>query len=122
MNQQQSMTNGDHQQREGWTGLMSSMIGFTNAATMFSIQQMQNALGLFTDSRRVINRFKHAVDSVSDAMNSEIDSSKRSTVGQMNRAANDAVNATADTFGANGDDQTSTHSQAQEESLAGRKR
>jgi hypothetical protein len=81
------------QSGEGWTGLMSSMIGFTNSATMFSIQQMQNMYQLFTDSREVLRRLKHSFDSVSQAMNREMDETYRSQVDHMNRAGAEAVNA-----------------------------
>ena len=72
---------------------MSSMIGFTNSATMFSIQQMQNMYQLFTDSREVLRRLKHSFDSVSQAMNREMDETYRSQVDHMNRAGAEAVNA-----------------------------
>jgi len=110
-----SMTNGGSSS-EGWTGLMKSMIGFTNTATMFSIQQMQNFFGMFTDSKGVANRFSRAVDSLSDAMNREMNGSHRSTVNQMNRVGMEAV----DTLSGSG--QESSRSSGQEdEALAGRK-
>src|SRR5262245_26187545 len=95
MNQQAYAGNGG---RAGWTGLVNSMIGFTNAATMFSIQQMQNTFAFFTDSREMVDRFKRAIDSLSDAMNREVDASKKSTVDQMNRMGERMVNATAQTI------------------------
>src|SRR5437870_9551836 len=81
MKQQEAYAGDGHSQtgRDGWTGLVNSFIGFTNAATMFTIQQMQNSLALFTDSRRTVDRFKRAIDSLSQAMNSEVDESKKST-------------------------------------------
>src|SRR5204863_4219435 len=51
--------------REGWTGLVNSVIGFTNAATMFSFQQFLNSFRLFTDSRHMVNRYKRSLDSLS---------------------------------------------------------
>src|SRR5436309_5070046 len=79
--------------REGWTGLLNSMIKFTNAATMFTIQQVQNSFLLMTDSREAVNRFRRAMERLSESMNSEMDSSERSTVDQMNRAGEQMVNA-----------------------------
>jgi hypothetical protein len=79
------MSNGGTR-REGWTGLINSMIGFTNAVAMFSLQQVENAAMMITDSRRSVNRFKCAIDSLSGAMEREMDSDNRSTTEQMNRA------------------------------------
>ena len=79
------MTNGETGYH-GWTGLINSMIGFTNAAAMFGIQQMQNAAMLFTDSRRGVDRFKNAFDSLSGAMENEMNADIRSTTEEMNRA------------------------------------
>ena len=72
--------------REGWTGLVNSMIGFTNAMTMFSIQQLENTAMMLTDSRRSMNRFRCAFDSLSEAMEREMDRENRGTVEYMNRA------------------------------------
>src|SRR5258706_11440225 len=80
--------------REGWFGLMSSMITFTNAAAMFSIQQLQNAMTIFTDSRRGVSRFQHAFDSLANAMEGEMDDSYRSTTEQLNRAGTRVMGAT----------------------------
>src|SRR5262249_60030218 len=85
-------------QRHGWSGLVNSMIGFTNAATMFSIHQMQNSFAFLTDSRGMVDRFKRALDSLSEAMNREVDDSKRSTVEQMNRGGTRMVDVTVDTM------------------------
>lgn len=106
MNQQHTYSGSGNSEsrsgRGGWTGLVNSMISFTNAATMFSIQQMQNSFSLFTDSRKMLDRFKNALDSLSHAMNIEVDDTKRSTVDQMNRTGSRMVNATVDTFSSSG--------------------
>jgi len=91
--------NSESRSREGWTGLLNSMIKFTNAATMFTIQQFQNSFLLMTDSREAVNRFRRAMERLSESMNSEMDSSERSTVDQMNRAGEQMVNATASMMG-----------------------
>jgi len=98
MSQQHTMsqTNGG---REGWTGLINSLIGLTSAATVFSIQQMQNAFTMLTDSRSGVNRFQQSIDSISHAMTSEVDPSMRSTAEQVNRTGARVVNATADAMG-----------------------
>jgi hypothetical protein len=99
---------GRHRQYEdqaaGWSGLIGSMIGFTNAVTMFSIQQMQNAFGLLTDSRDTLDRFKRAIDSMSQAMASEMEPSRANSVNEVTRAATEAASATADVFTPDEDD------------------
>ena len=80
----------------GLRDLTSSMIRFTNAMAMFSIQQVQNAFESVTDSRAVINRFCSALDSLSNTLSSQMDSSKRSTVESMTRSGTDIVDRTAD--------------------------
>jgi len=59
MRTQDSATNKDASsgQDVGLRELTSSMIRFTNAVTLFSMQQMQNALGAVTDSQALISRF-----------------------------------------------------------------
>jgi hypothetical protein len=119
--------------REGWTGLLNSMIKFTNAATMFTIQQVQNSFLLMTDSREAVNRFRRAMERLSESMNSEMDSSERSTVDQMNRAGEQMVNATASMMGVRDTGSRATGSRTDagyrtaseeqpEEALSGRKR
>jgi len=86
---------------------MNSMIGLTNASVMFGFQQMQNAWDMFNDSRRVIDRMRHSMDSIADAMNHEMDDENRSNVDRWNRAGMETVNATSDTFSSDeSDDQT----------------
>jgi len=72
------------------------MIRFSNAMTMFGIQQMQNAFGVVTDSQSVINRFVNALDSISNSLSSQIDDSKRSTMDSMTRTSSDIVDRTFD--------------------------
>ena len=47
--------------------LTFQMIRFTNAVTLFSMQQMQNALGAVTDSQGVIKGFRCKETGVVDA-------------------------------------------------------
>jgi hypothetical protein len=115
--------------REGWTGLMNSMITFTNAATMFTVQQMQNAMTMFSDSRRGVNRFKHAFESLSHAMETEMDDSYRSATEQMNRAGTETMNAMSSEQTNAWDPQSRGHEQDEPElvssgaqSTSGRKR
>ena len=83
-------------QEAGLRELTSSMIRFTNAVTLFSIQQMQNALGAVTDSQAVINRFCGALDAISNTLSTQIDSSKKSTLDSMTKTSTEMVDRTMD--------------------------
>src|SRR6266403_581910 len=87
------MTNG---QDSGLRELTSSMIRFTNAVTLFSMQQMQNALGAVTDSQAVINRFCSALDAISNTLSTQIDASKKSTLDSMTKTGSEMVDRTMD--------------------------
>jgi hypothetical protein len=75
----------------GLRELTSSMIRFTNAVTLFSVQQMQNALGAVSDSQAVIHKFCGALDSISETLAGQIDTNKKSTLHSMNKAETDAA-------------------------------
>src|ERR1700704_6459942 len=83
-------------QDAGLRELTSSMIRFTNAVTLFSMQQMQNALGAVTDSQAVINRFCGALDAISTTLSTQIDASKKSTLDSMTRTGSEMVDRTID--------------------------
>src|SRR5437588_3790314 len=85
-----------HEQDTGLRELTSSMIRFTNAVTLFSMQQMQNALGAVTDSQAVINRFCGALDAISNTLSTQIDASKKSTLDSMSRTGSEMVDRTMD--------------------------
>src|SRR6266478_4727800 len=86
-------TNG---QDAGLRELTSSMIRFTNAVTLFSMQQMQNALGAVTDSQAVINRFCGALDAISNTLSHQIDATKKSTLDSLTRTGSEMVDRTMD--------------------------
>src|SRR5205809_975169 len=83
-------------QDSGLRELTSSMIRFTNAVTLFSMQQMQNALSAVTDSQAVINRFCGALDAISNTLSTQIDASKKSTLDSMSRTGTEMVDRTMD--------------------------
>src|SRR5713226_9053143 len=91
--QHSDATNG---QETGLRELTSSMIRFTNAVTLFSMQQMQNALGAVTDSQAVINRFCGALDAISNTLSTQIDATKKSTLDSMTRTGSEMVDRTMD--------------------------
>jgi len=85
-----------HAQDVGLRELTSSMIRFTNAVTLFSMQQMQNALGAVTDSQAVINRFCGALDAISNTLSTQIDATKKSTLDTMTKTGAEMVDRTMD--------------------------
>src|SRR5258705_11180723 len=91
--QHSDATNG---QETGLRELTSSMIRFTNAVTLFSMQQMQNALGAVTDSQAVIDRFCGALDAISNTLSTQIDATKKSTLDIMTRTGAEMVDRTMD--------------------------
>src|SRR3979411_30994 len=80
----------------GLRDLTSSMIRFTNAVTLFSMQQMQNAIGAVTDSQAVINRFCSALDAISNTLSTQIDATKKSTLDSMSKTGTEMVDRTMD--------------------------
>src|SRR6266850_3473929 len=91
--QHSDATNG---QETGLRELTSSMIRFTNAVTLFSMQQMQNAIGAVTDSQAVINRFCSALDAISNTLSTQIDATKKSTLDSMTKTGSEMVDRTMD--------------------------
>ena len=76
--------------------LTRSMIRFTNAMTLFSIQRMQSALGTVSDSQALIDRFCDALDAISNTLSTQIDASKKSTLDRMTRTGAEVVDRTVD--------------------------
>jgi len=113
-------------QNGGVQGLITSMIGFTNAVTVFGIQQVQNAFDLVTDSRSVIDRFRNTLDSLSSTLSNQVDDSKRSALDSINRGSAEVVDRSFDMMGgamsATGMRPGSGESMVASEVLVGRKK
>jgi hypothetical protein len=64
------MTNEQHFPKSdaGITDIIGSMMGLASAGTKFTIRQMQNAIGVFTDSQAVMNNVRDSLDNISSAM------------------------------------------------------
>ena len=100
MRTQNPTTNKDAFSRRdvGLRELTSSMIRFSNAVTLFSMQQMQNALGAVTDSQSLISRFCGALDAISNTLSTQIDAAKKSTLDSMTRTGAEMVDRTMDSM------------------------
>jgi hypothetical protein len=68
--------NGGNRSDFGVGELFSSMLGFANASTVFTIHQMQNALVVFMEPQSVLNRVKHQLDKISSAMTESVDEAR----------------------------------------------
>ncbi|MEX2264137.1 MAG: hypothetical protein WD696_19445 [Bryobacteraceae bacterium] len=71
--------------------LITSIMRFTTAVTLFGMQQVQNAVGIAADTTGAINRFRAELDKLSDAVEQHIDDSKKATLDSMLRAQVDLV-------------------------------
>src|SRR5437867_10482902 len=98
MRTQNPTTNKDASSRRdvGLRELTSSMIRFSNAVTLFSMHQMQNALGAVTDSQALINPFCGALDAISNTPSTQIDAAKKSTLDKITRTGAEMVDRTMD--------------------------
>ncbi|MBK9166274.1 MAG: hypothetical protein IPM24_02285 [Bryobacterales bacterium] len=76
--------------------LMASMMRFSAAMTLFGMQQMQNAVGAAADSQAALTKFREALDSVTNAVSSQMDDSKKATLDSMSKVQNDMVDRTFD--------------------------
>ncbi len=75
--------------------LAVSMMKFSAAMTMFGIQQVQNAVGAMTDTQGATDKFKHAMDSVTSALSSELDQSNKSAASSLNNLSEKLVHRAA---------------------------
>ena len=74
--------------------LINSMVKFSAAMTLFGMQQIQNAVGAAVDTQSALGRFRDALDSVTNAITSQLDDSKKPTLSSMSNLGSDLVNRT----------------------------
>lgn len=78
--------------------LVNSMTRFSAAMTLFGIQQLENALGAATDSATYIARFRESLDSVTDAITSQLSAASKPTLASVSNLGTDLVDRTFDTL------------------------
>ena len=71
--------------------LVDSMVRFSAAMTLFSMQQFQNALGAPADSKAAIEKFTQSLDSVTNAISSHIDHANREALDSVSKLGIDLV-------------------------------
>ncbi len=110
----------------GFSDLVGSMLGFAGASTRFAIQQMENAFVAFTNPQKVMNRMRHSLDNISNAMSQSGDESgnrsgrSQSFQGAQSRRS-DPVSA-ASAMDPTGTTQESQNQGVSEDVMTGRKR
>ena len=78
--------------------LINSIVRFSAAMTLFSMQQMQNAIGAAADSQVALTKFRDALDSITNAITTQLDENKKPTLDSMAHLGTDIVDRTWDTM------------------------
>jgi hypothetical protein len=74
---------------------MFSMMRFSGAATMFGMEQIQNAMAAPADTQAALVRLCNTLDSMSEALAAKLDSSKKSALDSMSKAQMDILDSTS---------------------------
>jgi len=77
--------------------LINSMVKFSAAMTLFSMQQMQNVVDAATDTDDALNKFRDALDAVTNAIKGQLDENKKPTLDSLSNLGTDIVDRTWDT-------------------------
>jgi hypothetical protein len=77
--------------------LISSMMKFTAAVTLFSLQQVQNAVNAATDTQSAVGKFTEALDRITDSVAAQInDESISKTYRSVTQVQSEIVDRTFD--------------------------
>ena len=82
--------------------LMSSMMRFSGAITMFGMEQVQNVLTAPTDTQGALIRLRDTLDSMSNSLASGLDDSKKSALESMSKAQIDILDRTTNAVNLDG--------------------
>jgi len=74
--------------------LISSLMRFSGAVTMFAVEQVQNVVGAPTDTRAAIAKMTETLDSMSESLVSKIDKPKQTVHESMSKAQVEVVDRT----------------------------
>jgi len=74
--------------------LIDSMVRFSAAISLFSLQQAQNALGAAADSKAALEKFTQSLNSVTEAIVSQIDEAAKPTLDSVSKLGSDLVDRT----------------------------
>ena len=76
--------------------LIFTMMRFSGAVTMFSLEQVQNAMLAPADTRSALLRVRDSLEAMSAALASKLDTPKRSALDSLSKAQLDILERTAD--------------------------
>jgi hypothetical protein len=76
--------------------LINSMVRFSAAMTLFSLQQLQNTVELAVDSQAALKKFREALDSVSNAVSAQLGDALKPTADSVSKFGTDLVDRTWD--------------------------
>ena len=66
--------------------LISSMMRFSGAVTMFGVEQVQNAMSAPADTQAALVRLRETLDSMSESLASKLDEPKKAALDSMSKA------------------------------------
>jgi hypothetical protein len=78
--------------------LINSVARFSAAMTLFGMQEMQRAVGATLDAPAYLNHFRASLDTISDAIVSELDPETKPTLESVSNLGREVVNKTFDTL------------------------
>ena len=76
--------------------LVASMMKFSTAMTLFSMQQLQNAVTAAADTQSAMTKFREALDAMTGAVTTQMDDSKKATLDSMSKVQKDLMDRTMD--------------------------
>lgn len=79
--------------------LIVSMMKFSAAVTLFSMEQLQNTLNMVEgeeDLSKTMDRFEQALNSLTEALTNRIDDKKKDTLKSITKMSEDVVSRTFD--------------------------
>jgi len=79
--------------------LIISMMKFSAAVTLFSMEQLQNTLNMVEgeeDLSKTMDRFEQALNSLTEALTNRIDDKKKDTLKSITKMSEDVVSRTFD--------------------------
>jgi hypothetical protein len=85
--------------------LISSLMRFSGAVTMFGIEQIQNAVGAPVDTRTAIATLTSTLNAMSDSLISKLDEPKRAAHESMSKSQSEMVSRTLYTVNLNAPDE-----------------
>ncbi len=77
--------------------LINSFVKLSAAMTVYSMQQVQTAVGT-VDPRESVGKLKQMIDSMTDALTAQIDESKKPALDSMSSIGKDVVGKTFETI------------------------